>query len=73
MKKFIFTLALLALPTSTWQVFANGILTVYTENTPNSNIYYQGVPSGYDGGATAKPSTPNIIGITSHGTSTPSL
>ena len=62
MKKFIFTLALLALPTSTWQVFANGILTVYRGSDTLSGIYYQGEAKGYDGGATARGFSPYVEG-----------
>ena len=53
MKKFLLT-ALLMLPISTWQVYSGGILTVYKGTDANSGVYYQGVASGYNGGASQK-------------------
>jgi len=61
-----------AKPMSTWQVYRGGILTVYSGDSANSPVYYQGVPSGYDGGAVDTIS-PYIPGVMSTGSSTPSL
>ena len=48
-------------PEATWQEFdsVENILTVHTENDPNSSIYFKGLPEDYDGTAT-EPAAPTI-------------
>ena len=50
MKNILLTI-MFVLPLATWQTYSNGILTVYTGADAHSNVYYHGVPKGYDGGA----------------------
>ena len=51
------------LPLSSWQVYKNGILTVYKGNSANTEIYYSGPQNGYDGGATSRGFEKFVIGL----------
>jgi len=57
---FVFSLMLLPfaasanqLPTSTWQVYGGGVLTVYSGSNNTTSVVFQGNPIMYNGSATS--------------------